>query len=96
MLTNLTFLDISQNQLTELPNSIGLCKLTDLHLSDNFLITFPDSIGKRILFYKNHINSISFVYLAHITTLEILTANNNQIERLPNNIGKSVEQKMIY
>ncbi|CAF4393784.1 unnamed protein product, partial [Rotaria sp. Silwood2] len=46
-LTNLTFLDISQNQLSELPSSIGDCKLSDLHVSDNFLIGLPDSIGKK-------------------------------------------------
>ncbi|CAF3306946.1 unnamed protein product, partial [Rotaria sp. Silwood2] len=67
-LTNLTFLDISQNQLSELPSSIGDCKLSDLHVSDNFLIGLPDSI-------------------VNLTSLETLTANNNQIERLPNNIG---------
>ena len=46
-LTNLTELDLRENDLTTLPPEIGkLTKLTELHLTDNRLRTLPPEIGK--------------------------------------------------
>lgn len=44
-------LDVSENQLTELPTEIsGLIALTDMLLSQNHLDAVPDSIGEPISF----------------------------------------------
>lgn len=45
----LVCLDVSENQLTELPSEIsGLIALTDLLLSQNHLDAVPDSIGEPL------------------------------------------------
>lgn len=47
----LVCLDVSENQLTELPSEVsGLIALTDLLLSQNHLEDVPDSIGEPISF----------------------------------------------
>lgn len=47
----LVCLDLSENQLNELPSEIsGLIALTDLLLSQNHLEMVPDSIGEPVCF----------------------------------------------
>jgi len=46
-LKKLTQLDISENKVERLPDTIGqLHSLTDLHLSDNLIDYLPDSLGQ--------------------------------------------------
>ena len=48
MLTSLTFLELSENRLIDLPTSFGgLSSLQDLYLNDNLLSELPPSFGKQ-------------------------------------------------
>ena len=51
-----------------------------------FLLLFQNQLVKE--FFLKYKFFFAFSYLVNLTSLEILTANNNQIEHLPNNIGK--------
>jgi len=92
-LTQLTELNLSSNQLTTLPDSLGqLTQLTSLNLSDNQLTTLPDSLGQLTqlteLNLKNNRLTILPESLGQLTQLTILNLKNTQLTLLSEFIGQ--------
>ncbi len=91
----LSKLNLSNNQLAELPNSIGnLTNLTCLVLRRNLLTELPNSVNKlanlRWLFLSN--NQISKLHnsIGQLTKLEKLILDNNKFSKLPDSMSKLV------
>ena len=90
--TDITSLNLSNNQLTFLPDSIGnLRKLEELHVSGNQLVQLPETIGNLfhldfLAFDRNQIVSIP-ERIGDLTHLKILFMNNNQIVSIPESIS---------
>lgn len=88
----LEILDLSQNQLSNLPQEFAcLSKLKIAFFSDNNFTELPAVLGKcksleMIGFKSNQIKTISDESLPEITRWLILT--NNRIEVIPSSIGK--------
>ncbi|MES2656345.1 MAG: leucine-rich repeat-containing protein kinase family protein [Bacteroidota bacterium] len=88
----LEILDLSQNQLSSLPEEFAcLSKLKIAFFSDNNFTELPAVLGKcksleMIGFKSNQIKTVSEESLPEITRWLILT--NNQIEVIPSSIGK--------
>jgi hypothetical protein len=88
----LEILDLSQNQLTHLPNDFGrLSKLKIVFFSDNLFTEFPEVLSQcphleMIGFKANQITTISETALPHTTRWLILT--NNRLKKLPASVGK--------
>jgi len=58
-LKRLTQLDVSDNKLERLPDTIGqLDRLSDLHLSDNQIDYLPDTLGLLQLLFLENLNSL--------------------------------------
>ena len=90
---NIVTLNLSNNQLTALPDSIGkLTNLVILNLSYNQLKELPPDIGK--------LTNLTHLYISHnqlkelppdigkLTYLEHLWLDSNQLKELPPDIGK--------
>ncbi|XP_057949227.1 plant intracellular Ras-group-related LRR protein 3 [Malania oleifera] len=88
----LVALDLSNNQLEVLPDSIaGLQKLEELNLSSNLLESLPNFIGllpnlKVLNVSGNMLRSLPEA-VAHCSSLVELEANSNMIMCLPTDIG---------
>lgn len=90
--TSETQIRLEQNQITEIPNTIGEYKvLTHLYLRHNKLTSVPKQIGDAsklsvLLLGNNQISSIpnEIGKLAHLTQLRI---ENNSLTELPSEIG---------
>ncbi|MBS0649571.1 MAG: leucine-rich repeat domain-containing protein, partial [Verrucomicrobia bacterium] len=92
LFTGLTFLNLSNHQLSFLPDSFGnLQALEWLNLSDNHLSSLPDSFGKlQALDYLNlSKNQLSFLSesFGNLSALTSLDLDNNQLSFLPESFG---------
>ncbi|CAH2234399.1 jg21203 [Pararge aegeria aegeria] len=87
----LTFLDISHNKLTVLPPGMGyLVRLVELNLSHNELPELPPDIVnlrdlKKLNISNNNLKGLPA--LGELRKMEILDANHNNIEQLPDFYG---------
>jgi len=92
-LANLTYLILSDNQLTRLPPEIGqLQALTSLDLSDNQLASLPPEIGQLqaltlLNLSDNHLASLP-PEIGQLQALTSLTLSGNQLASLPPEIGQ--------
>jgi Leucine-rich repeat (LRR) protein len=90
--TNLTWLQLSDNQLTSLPESIGnLTNLTNLFLYSNQLTSLPESIGNPtnltwLQLYDNQLTSLP-ESIGDLTNLTDLYLDSNQLTSIPESIG---------
>jgi len=92
-LTSLKKIILRYNQLTHLPNWIGILKdLEHLNLNVNNINHLPDSFGflsslKELYLWKNELSNLpeSFCNLSELT---ILNLRLNNIKSLPDNFGK--------
>jgi hypothetical protein len=97
--TTLEILDLSGNQLSELPNNLPqLSKLKILFLSDNLFTVFPEVLGKctnitMIGFKNNQLQTISENALHKEIRWLILT--NNQLKLLPNSLGNCYNMQKL-
>ncbi len=91
-LTNLTYLKISSNELTEFPKSIcKLTNLTELDISWNKITSLPDCISNLTKLEKfdagqNKIISLP-EFLCGLTNLKELVVKGNKLKELPEAIG---------
>ncbi|KAJ2505545.1 cysteinyl-tRNA synthetase, partial [Coemansia sp. RSA 2049] len=85
----LVFLDLSHNQLTELPTDIfmSLPMLEHLVLDSNHIVSLPSSIGnlKNLVHLSctNNILSLIPIELSRLEKLNILDFHNNNLKLLP-------------
>ncbi|KAJ2553277.1 cysteinyl-tRNA synthetase, partial [Coemansia sp. RSA 1933] len=85
----LVFLDLSHNQLTELPADIfiNLPMLEHLILDSNHIVSLPSSIGNlnylEHLSCTNNILSLIPIELTRLKNLNILDLHNNNLKLLP-------------
>ncbi|CAG4972000.1 unnamed protein product [Parnassius apollo] len=90
-LVMLTFLDLSYNKLQELPPGMGyLVRLVDLNLSHNQLTELPpDIVNLRELRKMNVSNNClkKLPPMGELRKMEILDANHNNIDELPDFYG---------
>lgn len=81
-------LDLSFNQLTELPTSIGtLAHLRELWVNNNQLISLPDTIKNLIHLIRLDISHNELTEFEPNTNMNILNVSFNKLASLPNNIG---------
>lgn len=85
-------INLSNNEITSLPDSIGrLKKIDQLYLSHNELVTLPETIGdltalKYLYIDRNSITSLP-ESIGKLGNLEKLIADRNQLISIPNSIG---------
>ncbi len=90
--TKIHTLNLVNNQLTSLPNSIGnLTQLQKLRLTFNHLTSLPDSIGnltqlKTLSLGRNRLTSLPNS-IGNLTQLQELYLRRNILTSLPNSIG---------
>ncbi|MCD4723637.1 MAG: GTP-binding protein, partial [Bacteroidales bacterium] len=93
MLTSLTDLGLSGNQLSSLPESISmLTSLTDINLSYNQLSSLPESISMLtsltyLMLSNNQLSSLP-ESISKLTSLTNLDLTQNQLSSLPESISK--------
>ena len=98
---SLTTLDLSYNQLTSLPDSIGmLTSLTILYLSNNQLTSLSESIRKLTSLTTLDLSYNQLTSLADsiemLTSLTDLDLSNNQLTSLPESIGMLTSLTNLY
>nr|NGX39765.1 E3 ubiquitin-protein ligase SlrP [Chlamydiota bacterium] len=85
-------LDLRNNQLTSIPDSLGGLKaLEKLWLHENQLTSIPDSLGgltalELLLLHENQLTTIPDS-LGGLKALKVLDLNNNQLTTIPNSLG---------
>jgi exodeoxyribonuclease V alpha subunit len=92
-LLDLTELDLSNCELSTLPESIGnLTNLTELYLSNNQISTLPESIGNLtnldVLYLGGNELSTLPESFGDLTDLTVLGLSSNEFSTLPDSIGK--------
>ena len=92
-LTNLTSLNLNDNQLEDVPESIGqLTNLTSLYLSSNPLRRVPESIGQltNLTEFNLSNNQLKEVpeFVGQLTNLTSLDLSSNQLQKVPESIGQ--------
>lgn len=92
LLTNVTHLDLSENELIELPDSFAkLVNLTWLNLHDNELEDLPENIGGLAKLTQLRLSHNSFTKLPmsiiHLVNLTHLDLTVNELTTLPESIG---------
>jgi len=98
--SELTYLNLSENQLSELPESIGvLVNLEALKLYDNQLSEIPESIGdltnlKRLNLSDNQLSELP-ESIGKLINLEALNLYANQLSEIPGSIGDLTNLKIL-
>jgi len=95
-LKELAFLNLNDNNLEEIPESIGiLINLKELSISNSILLdslkydtVMPNNRGNKIIEIPNSISNL--------INLEVLDIGGNQIKSLPENIGNLISLKKLY
>ena len=92
-LTNLNTLNLNNNQLTSVPESITrLTNLNTLNLNNNQLTSIPESITRLTNLTTLHLsyNKLTSIpeSITRITNLNKLHLNNNQISSVPGSINR--------
>ena len=94
-------LDLSENQLTTLPESItNFSNLTGLYLRFNELTELPDSIGNLRNLKGLYLNSNQLInlpnYVGHLNKLTALDLRHNQLTNLPESISNLSKSTWLY
>ena len=99
--TDIKELDLSCNQLTQLPKEIGqLTQLINLVLSNNKLSHLPTEIGNltrltELYLYSNKLTQLP-IEIGNLTRLTYLTLSHNQLTQLPSEIGNLAQLTQLY
>lgn len=93
-------LDLSSQNLTELPESISqLTHLQTLFLYGNQLTSLPESIGQltklKALSLNNNQLTLLPESIGQLTQLQLLRLNNNQLTSLPESIGQLTQLRTL-
>jgi internalin A len=94
-------LDLSSQQITELPEEIGqLTNLTSLNLNFNQLTALPESIGQltsltSLTISDNYLTE-SPESIGQLTKLTSLVLSGNQLTKLPDSIGQLANLISLY
>tara|TARA_R110002050_G_scaffold121726_1_gene240111 strand:+ start:293 stop:1876 length:1584 start_codon:yes stop_codon:yes gene_type:complete len=100
-LTNLTSLSLSNNQLSFLPEYIGLLtNLEILYLNKNNLRSLPSQIGclenlEGLYLAENKLGRLP-PQIGYLTNLERLSLNDNCLAQLPGELGKLTNLSSLY
>ena len=97
----LEVLVLANNQLTDLPESIGLlANLQELYLSANQLTVLPESIGLlanlQALCLSGNQLTVLPESIGLLVNLQMLWLHNNRLTTLPKNIGLLVNLQMLW
>ena len=100
-LNSLKFLDLNNNQLTTIPESIGNLKsLHTLNLHENQLTTLPESIGNLISLRSINISKNKLTTLpksiGNLKSLQLLNLRNNELTILPERVGNLSSLQELY
>ena len=100
-LTNLTLLNLSDNQITEIPEAIAkLTNLTLLNLSNNQITEIPEAIAKLTNLIHLYLNSNQITEIPEaitkLTNLTHLYLSDNQITEIPEAITKLTNLTHLY
>jgi Leucine-rich repeat (LRR) protein len=99
-LINLTYLDLTHNQIKIIPESIQkLTKLSVLKLTDNELTTLPNTIFQLTKLEKLYINKNRLVNINpninSLTNLTELSLEHNKLKNLPNELYELTNLNML-
>jgi Leucine-rich repeat (LRR) protein len=100
-LSNLTYLDLYLNQISEIPSEIGnLSNLTYLDLCDNQISEIPSEIGNLPNLQKLYLgdNQISEIpnEIGNLSNLQTLYLGGNQISEIGSGIGNLSNLQTLY
>eukprot|EP00658_Telonema_sp_P-2_P012448 TRINITY_DN14737_c0_g2_i3.p1 TRINITY_DN14737_c0_g2~~TRINITY_DN14737_c0_g2_i3.p1 ORF type:complete len:258 (+),score=60.70 TRINITY_DN14737_c0_g2_i3:139-912(+) len=91
-LTRLTFLDLSNNRLSQVPELMHLSKLTSLNLKGNTLMSLPalDSLHRLESLICSCNRLVELPSLAPLVNVQFLDLSQNHIHQLGNDIAHCV------
>jgi small GTP-binding protein len=99
-LTNLQVLDLSSNQLSQVPVELGqLTSLQQLDLSSNQLSQVPVELGQLTNLQQLDLNSNQLsqvpVELGQLTNLQVLDLRSNQLSQVPVELGQLTNLQVL-